>query len=174
MIRCGPGIGILGTGSYLPERVVGNPEVATRVGVDPEWISRKTEIMARRYAAEHEATSDLATVAARRALDAAGIEPTQIDFLIVSTSTGDSPQPPTAYLVQRQLGADRAACLDINVVCSGFVYGIALAEALLAQRAGARALVVAADLYSRSLDFDDRSTAGCLASTCAVGATRPT
>jgi len=159
MIRCGPGIGIVGTGSYLPERVVGNTEIGARTGVDPQWIARKTEILARRYAAAHEATSDLAAAAARQALDAARIGPDQVDFLIVSTSTGDSPQPPTACLVQRDIGAVRAACLDINAVCSGFVYGIALAEGLLGQRPGAHALVVAADLYSRSLDFGDRRTA---------------
>lgn len=154
-----PAIGILGTGSYLPERVVGNEEIARMVGCDAEWIARKTQILARRYAGDHEATSDLAGQAARRALADAGLAASDIDFLIVSTSTGDSPQPPTSCLVQRELGAVGAACFDINAVCSGFVYGIALAEGLIGRRPGARALVIAADLYSRILDFSDRRTA---------------
>ncbi|NUS15580.1 MAG: 3-oxoacyl-ACP synthase, partial [Streptomyces sp.] len=98
------GIGILATGSYLPKHEVGNDEVAARVGVSAEWIERKTQIRSRRYAADHEATSDLAVKAAERALDQAGLTAHQIDHIIVSTSTGDFPQPPTSYLVQHHLG----------------------------------------------------------------------
>ncbi|MDT0343202.1 3-oxoacyl-ACP synthase III family protein [Streptomyces litchfieldiae] len=152
-------IGILGTGSYVPERHVTNGEVAARVDVPEEWIEKKTQIAGRRYAADHEATSDLAVHAATGALERAGLTADRIDYLIVSTSTPDSPQPPTAYHVQRALGADSAACLDINVVCSGFVYGLALANSLVAHRPGSHALVVAADVYSRILDFSDRRTA---------------
>ncbi|RKR91909.1 3-oxoacyl-[acyl-carrier-protein] synthase-3 [Micromonospora pisi] len=153
-------VGILGTGSYLPERKVTNEEIAARVpGVTPEWIERKTLIRVRRYAAEDEATSDLAVRAAVEALDRARTVAAQLDYIIVSTSTGDSPQPPTACLVQNALGAHRAACFDINVVCAGFVYGIALARSLVMAHPGAKVLVVAADVYSRILDFDDRSTA---------------
>ncbi|WP_067467649.1 3-oxoacyl-ACP synthase III family protein [Actinomadura macra] len=151
--------GILATGSCLPERVVPSEEVARRVGIDPEWIERKTQISYRRYAAPDEATSDLAAGAARDALARSGVPADRIGYLIVSTSTGDSPQPPTSYLVQERLGADGAACFDINVVCSGFVYGLALARSLIALDPGACALVVAADVYSRILDFDDRRTA---------------
>ncbi|MEU7037504.1 ketoacyl-ACP synthase III [Streptomyces sp. NPDC046237] len=153
------GTGIIGTGAYLPERVVTNAEIAARVGTTEEWIESRTQILGRRYAADDEATSDLALRAAEQALEQAGLSAAQIDHLIVSTSTPDSPQPPTAYHVQRGLGAFGAACLDINVVCSGFVYGLALARALVAQRPGTHALVVGADLYSRSLDFSDRRTA---------------
>ncbi len=152
-------VGVLGTGSYAPEEVIDNTEVARRVGVDPEWIERKTQIMTRRYAAPAEATSDLATQAAQEALENAGLTADQVDYLILSTSTGDSPQPPTSYLVQNRLGAWKAACFDINVVCSGFVYGLALAHSLVAVNPGTRALVIAADLYSRFLDFSDRKTA---------------
>src|SRR5205823_1230981 len=120
---------------------------------------RKTRIRTRRFAAPTEATSDLAVHASWEALAQAGIAVDDIDYLIVSTSTGDSPQPPTAYLVQHELGAYGAACFDINVVCSGFVYGLALAEGLLALRPESHALVVGADLYSRFLNFSDRSTA---------------
>ncbi|MFD4506719.1 3-oxoacyl-ACP synthase III family protein [Streptomyces sp. NPDC058457] len=151
--------GILGTGSYLPKEEIGNEEIAQRVGVDPEWIQRKTLIRSRRFAAPDEATSDLAARAAENALERAGIEAGRIDYLVVSTSTGDHPQPPTSHLVQQAIGAHRAACLDVNVVCSGFVYGLGLVRGLLALQPGAVALVVAADVYSRILDFTDRRTA---------------
>ncbi|MFG2312778.1 3-oxoacyl-ACP synthase III family protein [Streptomyces sp. NPDC048566] len=155
------GIGILSTGSYLPKHEVGNEEIAERVGVTAEWIEAKTQIRSRRYAAPHEATSDLAAVAvaAERALDQAGLSACEIDYLIVSTSTGDFPQPPTSYLVQHALGARNAACFDVNVVCSGFVYALTLAHSLIALRPGARALVIGADVYSRILDVTDRRTA---------------
>jgi len=153
-------VGILGTGSYLPERKVTNAELAALVpGVDADWISRKTLIEARRFAAPGEATSDLAAKAAGAALDRAGIAATEIDYVIVSTSTGDVPQPPTASLVQHLIGAHRAASFDINVVCSGFVYALSVAQGLVAMRPDAKVLVIAADLYSRILDFTDRRTA---------------
>ena len=153
------GIGILATGSYLPKHEVGNDEVAARVGVSAEWIERKTQIRSRRYAADHEATSDLAVRAAERALHQANLTADQIDHIIVSTSTGDFPQPPTSYLVQHHLGAYGAACFDVNVVCSGFVYALALAHSLIALHPAARVLVIGADVYSRILDFTDRKTA---------------
>jgi 3-oxoacyl-(acyl-carrier-protein) synthase III len=153
-------VGILGTGSYLPAREVTNAELVTFVpGADPEWIQRKTLIEARRFAAGDEAASDLAAKASIPALERAGIAATDLDYLIVSTSTGDSPQPPTSSLVQDLIGADRAACFDINVVCAGFVTGLALARSLVAMQPGAKVLVVATDVYSRILDFNDRRTA---------------
>ncbi|MFF5173135.1 3-oxoacyl-ACP synthase III family protein [Micromonospora sp. NPDC000089] len=152
-------IGVLGTGSYLPKRVVDNDEMASLVGVTAEWIERKTHIRCRRFAAPDEAASDLAVVAARRALEQAGLPAERIDFVIVATSTGDSPQPPTAHLVQHLVGASGAACLDLNVVCSGFVYGLAVARGLMSTRPGSHALVIGADVYSRILDFSDRRTA---------------
>jgi 3-oxoacyl-(acyl-carrier-protein) synthase III len=153
------GVGILGTGSYLPERVVTNAELATFVrGADPEWAVRKTLIEARRFAAEHEATSDLAIRSAEQALANARITADRVDYLILSTSTGDSPQPPTSSLVQNAIGATRAACFDINVVCAGFVFGLQLARSLVVAQPGAVVLVIAADIYSRILDFDDRRT----------------
>lgn len=152
-------IGILGTGSYVPERVVTNEDIHHLVPDAPaEWILGKTAIVTRRWAADHEATSDLAAQAARRALESAGLPVERIDHLIVSTSTGDFPQPPTATVVQHLIGATGAACLDINVVCAGFVYGLELARALVAASPGSCALVIGADLYSRILDFGDRRT----------------
>ena len=154
------GVGILGTGSYVPEHEVSNADLAKRVpGADPEWVARKTLIESRRFAAPTEATSDLAAKAAVHALQRARLSANQIDYLIVSTSTGDSPQPPTSSVVQEKIGATRAACLDINVVCSGFVFALALARSLVITNPGAVVLVVAADVYSRILDFDDRRTA---------------
>lgn len=151
--------GILGTGSYLPKEEVSNRDIAELVGVTEEWILRKTKIETRRFAAPEEATSDLAARAGELALASAGLTATDIDALIVSTSTPDSPQPPTACLVQNLLGAWHAYAFDINAVCSGFVYGLDLARGLIANRRDARVLVIAADLYSRCLDFADRRTA---------------
>jgi 3-oxoacyl-(acyl-carrier-protein) synthase III len=153
-------VGILGTGSYLPEHEVTNEALVERVpDSTAEWISRKTLIGARRFAAPGEATSDLAIKAAVAALARARMDADRVDYLIVSTSTGDSPQPPTASLVQHAIGAHRAAAFDINVVCAGFVFGLSLAHSLVATRPGAVVLVVAADVYSRILDFSDRRTA---------------
>jgi 3-oxoacyl-[acyl-carrier-protein] synthase-3 len=151
--------GILATGSYLPKEEVSSEEVAKLCGVTAEWIERKTQIRSRRYAAADEATSDLAIRAAANALERGGIDVNRISHIIVSTSTGDFPQPPTAYLVQDGLDAYGAACLDINVVCSGFVYGLELARSLVALDPDNCVLVVAADLYSRILDYSDRRTA---------------
>ncbi|WP_416974889.1 3-oxoacyl-ACP synthase III family protein [Streptomyces sp. 4F14] len=152
-------VGILGIGSYLPENEVSNADIAERVGVTEEWILRKTKIASRRFAADDEATSDLAARAGRAALASAGLTPDEIDTIIVSTSTPDSPQPPTACLVQNLLGARRAAAFDVNAVCSGFVHALALAQGLVTLDPARRVLVAAADLYSRSLDFTDRRTA---------------
>lgn len=151
-------VGILGTGSYVPKEEVTNDWVAEKTGVTPEWIERKTQITARRYAAPTEATSDLAIKAAIEALGQAELAPEQVDYLIVATSTPDFPQPPTAALVQHELGVYGAACFDVNVVCSGFVYGLELARGLLTLSPGAYALVIGADVYSRILDYGDRAT----------------
>jgi 3-oxoacyl-(acyl-carrier-protein) synthase III len=155
-----PAIGILGTGSYLPARVVTNAEIAGRAGVDAEWIERKTGIVERRRAAPDEATSDLAAVAAGRALTAAGVSAGHVDYIVLATSTPDHPQPATASIVQSLLGASSAAAVDVNAVCSGFVYAMAMAEGLIMTGGGSRrALVIGADIYSRILDYDDRRTA---------------
>jgi len=156
----GVAVGILGTGSYLPARVVTNIDLLALVpDADPEWVSRKTLIEARRFAAPEEAASDLAANAARAALERAGVTAEEIDFIIVSTSTGDSPQPPTSNLVQDLIGATRAACFDVNAVCAGFVFALGVANGLVQTNPDARVLVVASDIYSRILDFGDRRTA---------------
>ncbi len=152
-------IGIIGTGSYLPEQRVSNVEVALAADVTPEWIQERTGIVERRRAAPEQATSDLAAAAARHAIESAGLDPAQIDVVVVATSTPDHPQPATANLVQQLVGADRAAAVDVNAVCSGFVYALAMAHGLLSARyRDGYAVVIGADIYSRILDHSDRKT----------------
>ncbi|MDT0306696.1 ketoacyl-ACP synthase III [Streptomyces sp. DSM 44917] len=153
-------IGILGTGSFLPSVVVSNEEIAEGAGVTAEWITRKTGIRERRRAEGHQATSDLAAVAAQRALDQAGIRAEEVAYIVLSTSTPDRPQPPTASFVQHLIGAVNAAAFDVNAVCSGFVYALSVAERMLRpEPEGRYALVIGADIYSRILDYSDRKTA---------------
>ncbi|WP_405962015.1 ketoacyl-ACP synthase III [Streptomyces sp. NBC_00723] len=150
-------IRILGTGAYVPDRIVTNDEVGAPAGVDDAWITAKTAIRQRRWAATHQATSDLATHAARSALDSAGITPAELTAIIVATSTPDRPQPPTAAYVQHNLGATDAAAFDINAVCSGEIFALSAAEGTLARKGG-HALIIGADLYSRILNPTDRKT----------------
>ncbi|MER5483493.1 ketoacyl-ACP synthase III [Streptomyces sp. NPDC002812] len=154
-------IGILGTGSYLPDHVVTNEEIARSTGVTDEWIVRKTGIRERRRADDRDATSDLAARAARRALEQTGIRPEEVAYIVVATSTPDHPQPATASIVQHLIGAVNAAAFDVNAVCSGFVYAMTVAERMLkgATADGKYALVIGADIYSRILDYSDRKTA---------------
>lgn len=155
-----PAVSILGTGSYLPEHVATNAVLAEAVGVDEDWIVAKTGVRGRRVAAAHEATSDLAVHAARRALDAAEVHPHQIDLLLVATSTPDELIPASACHVQAELGAHNAAAFDINAVCTGFIYGLASISAMMrGDPELGHALVIGADTYSRILDYSDRKTA---------------
>ncbi|MFM9589200.1 3-oxoacyl-ACP synthase III family protein [Streptomyces scabiei] len=156
-------LGILGTGSYLPDRIVTNETVAERAGVSAEWIERKTGIRERRYAADHQAASDLAAEAAARALADAGAAPDDVAWIVVATSTPDHPQPATAAFVAHRLGARRVAAFDVNAVCSGFVAALHTGTRLLAapEADGRRrlALVVGTEVYSRIIDRGDRRTA---------------
>ncbi|MEU6625512.1 ketoacyl-ACP synthase III [Streptomyces litmocidini] len=153
-------IGIVATGSYLPETVVGNEEIARGAGVSDEWIVRKTGIRERRRADDRDATSDLAARAALAALEQAKVRPEDVAYIVLATSTPDHPQPATASIVQHLIGAVNAAAFDINAVCSGFVYATTVAERLLrAAEEGRYALVIGADIYSRILDYSDRKTA---------------
>lgn len=150
-------IGIIGTGAYVPDRVVSNDEVGAAAGVDDAWIILKTAIRERRWAAADQATSDLATAAGRAALESAGITADQLSVIVVATSTPDRPQPPTAAYVQHRLGAVGAAAFDVNAVCSGSVFALSAVESVLARRGG-HALVIGADVYSRILNPADRKT----------------
>ncbi|GGX93485.1 3-oxoacyl-ACP synthase III family protein [Streptomyces fructofermentans] len=148
---------ILGTGSYLPERIVTNDEVAAAAGVDDAWIFGKTAIRERRWAAPGQATSDLAAAAATAALESAGITADRLSVIVVATSTPDRPQPPTSAYVQHLIGAVNAAAFDVNAVCTGSVFALAAAEGILA-RQGGHALVIGADVYSRILNPVDHKT----------------
>lgn len=155
-----PPVGILGTGSYLPARRVGNTEAGAAAGVDDAWIRARTGIRNRHWAAGEEATSDLAVAAARDALVAAGVAAGDLGHVILATSTPDAPQPPTACTVAARLGTPPAtAAFDINAVCSGFVVALGLGHALFSAGDPRPVLVVGADIYSRSLDLSDRRTA---------------
>lgn len=149
--------GILGTGSYLPSRTVGNGDIAARTGVTEDWILRKTGIRLRHYAADDEATSDLAAHAARAALADAGIRPGQLSYIVVATSTPDHPQPATAAIVQHLIGADNAAAFDVNAVCTGFLFALDAAYGIVPE--DGYGLVIGADIYSRIINPTDRRTA---------------
>lgn len=150
----------LGTGSYVPAHVVTNAEVGERTGVSEEWILGKTGIRNRRFAKADEATSDLAIIAGRAAIEDAGITAADLSLIVVATSTPDSPQPPTACLVADGLGVrPGTAAFDVNAVCSGFVFALITAERLLRCSDSDHVLVIGADTYSRILDPTDRRTA---------------
>ncbi|MFI1200441.1 3-oxoacyl-ACP synthase III family protein [Streptomyces sp. NPDC020883] len=157
-VRDADAVGILGTGSCLPGNVVTNDEVGAAAGVTDEWITRKTAIRERRWAKSDEVTSDLAAMAARMALDDAGVRAEDIALVLVATSTPDAPQPPTATAVAAELGVPAGTpAFDINAVCSGFVFALTTAERMI-RGTGAHAVVIGADIYSRTLDPADRRT----------------
>lgn len=152
-------VAILGTGSYVPDRVVSNTEVGTPAGVDDAWIVRKTAIRERRWAEPGQATSDLATGAARRALQSAGITADQLSTIVVATSTPDHKQPATAVFVHQNLGGATpgVSAFDVNAVCAGFSFALDVAHGIIA-KSGGYGLVIGADLYSQILDPADKKT----------------
>jgi 3-oxoacyl-[acyl-carrier-protein] synthase-3 len=150
---------ISGWGKYLPARIMPNSELAELVDTSDEWIRARTGIGERRIAAPEETTCSLAVNAARAALDKAGAAPEELDLIIVATCTPDySNMPATASLVQHALGAARAAAVDLNAVCSGFIYGLATGSQFIATGAYRNVLVVGAEVFTRILDWQDRST----------------
>jgi len=149
---------IVGTGSYLPARVVTNDELARSIETTDEWIRTRTGIRERRVAAADEKTSDLALNAARRALDAAQIAAADVDLIVVATTTPDMIFPSTACALQAKLGARGGAAFDVQAVCSGFVYALGIADRMIASGMARNALVVGAEIYSRILDWRDRGT----------------
>lgn len=150
---------IIGTGSYVPERAVGNNEVAVQAQIEPEAIYRLTGIKTRYWAADEQAASDLAEEAARRACRAAGVSPSSIEAVLVSTTSPDMTFPSTACLVQGRLGIHGAAAFDLSASCSGFLYGLSMADRFLRAGQFRRCLVVAAEIKSRFLDRRDEATA---------------
>ena len=149
---------IAGCGSYLPERIVTNKQLAEVVDTSDDWITSRTGILERRVAADGEKTSDLAIAAAREALAAAEMSPNDLDFIIVATATPDETFPATATVVQRELGMTRGAAFDVQAVCSGFIYGMSVADNFIKAGAGDRILVIGAETFSRILDWEDRTT----------------
>jgi 3-oxoacyl-[acyl-carrier-protein] synthase-3 len=149
---------VVGTGSYLPAKVLSNDELAQRVDTSDEWIRTRTGIRQRHIAAAEENTSDLARAAALQALGAAGIAPAGVDLIIVATTTPDMVFPSTACILQAKLGARNGPAFDVQAVCSGFVYALALADLMVKSGQAKNALVVGAEIYSRILDWSDRAT----------------
>jgi 3-oxoacyl-[acyl-carrier-protein] synthase-3 len=154
---------ILGTGSYLPPRRLTNADLAAQLAKDgietsDEWIVERTGIRARHFADAGVAASDLALPAARAAIEAAGIAASEIDLIIVATSTPDMVFPSTACLLQHKLGIAGGAAFDVQAVCSGFVYALTVADSMIKTGAANKALVIGAEVFSRILDFKDRTT----------------
>ena len=150
---------IAGTGSYLPPTVVTNDDLAKRMDTTDEWIRTRTGICQRHIADPSQASSDLGAEAGRRALDAAGVAPADVDLIIVATATPDYIFPSTACIMQRKLGIKGCAAFDIQAVCSGFVYALVIADKFIRSGQHRCALVVGAEVYSRILDWNDRGTA---------------
>jgi len=149
---------IAGTGRYLPANVVTNAALAARVDTSDEWIRTRTGIHQRHIAAEGETTSDLALAASREALAAAGLAVADLDLIVVATTTPDAIFPSTACALQAKLGAHGGPAFDVQAVCSGFVYALAIADRMIASGMARNALVVGAEIYSRILDWSDRGT----------------
>ena len=149
---------IAGTGSYLPARSVSNAELQTSIETTDEWIVSRTGIESRHVAAEGEMTSDLAFHACQRAMESAGVAASEVDLIICATTTPDMVMPSTACLLQAKLGVTQGAAFDVQAVCTGFIYALALADRLVASGAHRCALVVGAEVFSRLLDWTDRRT----------------
>jgi 3-oxoacyl-[acyl-carrier-protein] synthase-3 len=149
---------IVGTGSYLPEKVLTNRDLELKVDTTDEWIYTRTGIRQRHIAADGEKTSDLALAASRRALEAAGVAAGDLDLIIMATTTPDMVFPSSACLLQAKLGVKDCPAFDVQAVCSGFVYGLSTADSLMRAGQYRNALVVGAEIYSRILDWSDRST----------------
>lgn len=154
---------IAGTGSYLPPRRLTNADLVAQLaaqGVETsdEWIVERTGIRARHFADEGVFSSDLGAQAARQALDAAGVAASELDLIIVATSTPDMVFPSTACILQNKIGANGCAAFDVQAVCSGFIYALTLADSMIQTGAARKALVVGAEVFSRLLDFSDRTT----------------
>jgi 3-oxoacyl-[acyl-carrier-protein] synthase III len=151
-------VSIIGTGSYVPERILSNAELEKLVDTTDIWITTRTGIKERRIAAENETTSQMAAKAARRAMEQARVKATEIDLIIVATVTPDTFFPSTACHVQRILGARNAACFDISAACSGFLYAVEVAQQFISNHACNTVLVIGADKLSSIVNWEDRNT----------------
>jgi 3-oxoacyl-[acyl-carrier-protein] synthase-3 len=149
--------GILGTGTALPEKVITNFDLEKLVDTSDQWITDRTGIKERRQAAPHETTSSLSVCAARKALDMAGLKAQDLDLIICSTISPDMPLPSTAALIQRDLGARGCCAFDLAAACSGFLFGMTVADTFIKTGKAKHVLVVGAELLSRYLDYQDRA-----------------
>jgi len=149
---------ILGTGSYTPEKIVTNDDMTKIVETSDEWIRTRTGIRERRFAAEGENTSDMAAKAGERAIEAAGIDRSEIDLIIVATMTPDMPFPSTACLLQSKMGLSKVTAFDVQAACSGFLYALSITSSMLLSGNFKKALVIGAEKTSPILDFEDRAT----------------
>ncbi|GLQ48645.1 beta-ketoacyl-ACP synthase III [Dyella flava] len=150
---------ILATGSALPERVLTNADLEKFVDTSDEWIRERTGIRQRHVAAEGETTGDLSTLAAQRALDAAGVKASELDLIILGTTTPDIIFPSTACLVQHRLGANGCAAFDVNAACSGFVYALGVADKFIRSGQSKKVLVMGAETLTRMINWEERETA---------------
>ncbi len=148
----------IGSGAYLPEKVVTNADLAALVDTSDEWIQARTGIKQRYMAADGEKTSDLAIAAANLALADAGIEGKEVDLIVLATATPDNTFPSTATTVQAAIGMERGAAFDVQAVCSGFIYALATADNFIRAGQATNALVIGAETFSRILDWEDRTT----------------
>lgn len=149
---------VIGCGAYLPETIITNHELAKKVDTTDEWIRERSGIEKRHIVAGQQTCSDLCYLAALRALKNAGVDPSEIDCIVVATTTPDHPCPATATRVQTKLGAHKAFAFDVQAVCSGFVYALAIADNFIRCGQAKHALVIGADVMSELLDWNDRST----------------
>ncbi|NSY37029.1 beta-ketoacyl-ACP synthase III [Leisingera sp. ANG59] len=149
---------VVGTGHYLPERVVENAEFEATLDTTDEWIRSRSGIERRHFAAEGETTSDMAAKAAERALADAGLTADDLDAIVVATSTPDLTFPSAATMVQSKLGMTKGFAFDVQAVCAGFVYALSNASALIASGQASRVMVIGAETFSRIMDWTDRST----------------
>jgi 3-oxoacyl-[acyl-carrier-protein] synthase-3 len=149
---------LIATGAYLPDNVVTNDDLSKTIDTSDQWITERTGIRQRHLAADGELTSDLAVEAAKQALANAGLGAEALDLIIVATTTPDHTFPASATAVQRKLGADRAAAFDVQAVCSGFIYALAVADNFIKAGQATTVLVIGAETFSRLLDWTDRST----------------
>ena len=149
---------ISGVGSYVPAKVLTNADLEKVVDTSDEWITSRTGIKERRIAARNEFTSDLGAEAAVRAMQQAGVSPEQVELIIVATITPDMPFPSTACLVQKKIGAHRAAGFDLEAACSGFIYGLEIAQQFIMSRTYDTVLVIGAEKLSAIVDWKDRNT----------------
>ena len=149
---------IIGTGSYLPEKIMTNYDLEKMVDIKHEWIVARTGIEERRIVADGECTSDMAVIAAQRAMDMAGVKAEEIDLIVLGTISGDYPWPATACIVQAKLGAKNAFAYDLSAACSGFLYALSSANDFLLAGRGKKALIIGAETLSRIIDWTDVDT----------------